>query len=147
MDSDGIGIYLFKHEDLPDVLPELMPYLEKGMEGNHLDRRVISAKIEENKIQVWGIYDEDFQPFGAFLTYIDSHGYVMVCGLGGDSVKLWINKMVEILLGFARHVDCGSIRFIGSRGYERLITFRKPQRINKSAQLNMNEYFISAGNA
>lgn len=113
---------------LGEVFRLALPYLIKGAAVSELDDEELAADLLNGNAVLWCIFVDDNMT-AAFFTAVhadDDGRFLNIYGFGGEGVRVWIDKLQDVMEDHAARNECRSVRFYGRRAWGRLVPRYQP---------------------
>lgn len=124
-------VYIARTEDVPDLVPALLPWLQKMALWTRGRRSVedIIKRVLLLETNLWVTLDAQGQPNGALVTKVEIYPrmrmlHVLHCAGDRGHMEDVADEVYASLDAFAKFTHCGGVEFIGRPGWEKHVKDR-----------------------
>src|SRR5688572_14783801 len=109
-------------EALHEMWPKVEPFIEAAWEQSPGVYRAVDilARILEGYEVLWGVFDEENNPVGAFTTELHSFPLcrrLLVSCLGGERLNDWAEEALDVVKKYATDLGCTHLDARGRKGF------------------------------
>lgn len=124
-------VYIARTEDVPDLVPALLPWLQKMALWTRGRRSVedIIKRVLMLETNLWVTLDANGAPNGALVTKVEIYPrmrmlHVLHCAGDRGHMEEVADEVYGSLDAFAKFTHCGGVEFIGRPGWEKHVKDR-----------------------
>lgn len=114
------------NNNVPLLWDKVWPLINEAVaRSGEYDERAVQWELVEGRMQLWVVVRDDEEMIAALVSRFEEYPLKIVCQLvfcGGEEVKAWAAKFLEIFEPWALHNGAQEIRLGGRFGWERVLS-------------------------